>query len=135
MNEDMVAEGFAASLTRPGGNITGISLLSPELDGKRQDILIEAEPGVRRIAALADANVTPARHLEELQDGARAHGVELLAFEVATPTALAQDSHPYHVGRLLPVPRRGRIDRRAAARSERLQALIAALDLRPQSSA
>jgi hypothetical protein len=42
MTEDMVAEGFAASLARPGGNITGISLLSPELDGKRQDILIEA---------------------------------------------------------------------------------------------
>jgi putative ABC transport system substrate-binding protein len=81
----MVAEGFAASLARPGGNITGISLLSPELDGKRQDILIEAVPGVRRIAALADANVTPARHLGALQDAARAHGVELLAFEVATP--------------------------------------------------
>jgi putative ABC transport system substrate-binding protein len=60
MTEDMVAEGFAASLARPGGNITGISLLSPELDGKRQDILIEAVPGVRRMAALADANVTPA---------------------------------------------------------------------------
>ena len=85
MTEDMVAEGFAASLARPGGNITGISLLSPELDGKRQDILIEAVPGVRRIAALADANVTPARHLGALQDAARAHGVELLAFEVATP--------------------------------------------------
>ena len=42
-------------------------------------------------------------------------------------TALAQDCHPYHVGRLLPLPRRGRIDRRAAARTERLQAWIAAL--------
>jgi putative tryptophan/tyrosine transport system substrate-binding protein len=85
MTEDMVAEGFAASLARPGGNITGISLLSPELDGKRQDILIEAAPGVRRIAALADANITPARHLRVLQGAAGAHGVELLAFEVATP--------------------------------------------------
>src|SRR6516225_5527726 len=42
-------------------------------------------------------------------------------------TALAQDSHPYHVGRLLPLPRRGRINRRAAARTECLQAWIAAL--------
>src|SRR5262249_12796309 len=42
-------------------------------------------------------------------------------------TALAQDSHPYHVGRLLPLSRRGRINRRAAARTERLQAWIAAL--------
>src|SRR5262249_27393562 len=42
-------------------------------------------------------------------------------------TALAQDPHPHHVGRLLPLPRRGRKDRRAAARTERLQAWIAAL--------
>src|SRR5262245_378602 len=55
MTEDMVAAGFAPSLSRPGGNITGISLMSPDLDGKRQDFLIEAAPGVRRIAALADA--------------------------------------------------------------------------------
>ena len=52
--EDMVGAGFAASLARPGGNITGLSLLSPELDGKRQEILIEAVPGLRKIAVLAD---------------------------------------------------------------------------------
>ena len=44
MTEDMVLEGLVASLSRPGGNTTGISLLSPELDGKRQDLLIEAVP-------------------------------------------------------------------------------------------
>lgn len=42
VTEDMIAAGFAASLAKPGGNITGISLMSPDLDGKRQDILIEA---------------------------------------------------------------------------------------------
>jgi putative ABC transport system substrate-binding protein len=42
---------------------TGISLLSPDLDGKRQEILIEAVPGVRKMAALADSIVTPSRHL------------------------------------------------------------------------
>ena len=52
----MVAEGVVASLARPGGNTTGISLLSPELDGKRQDILIEAVPGALRIGAMAAAN-------------------------------------------------------------------------------
>ena len=55
MTEDMVAAGFAASLARPGGNITGMSLMSPDLDGKRQDILIEATPGARRIAAAREA--------------------------------------------------------------------------------
>src|SRR5207247_6200599 len=48
ITEDMVAAGFAASLARPGGNITGISLMSPGIAGKRQDILIGAVPGARR---------------------------------------------------------------------------------------
>ena len=48
ITEDMVGDGLVASLARPGGNITGMSLLSPQLDGKRQEILIEAVPGVRK---------------------------------------------------------------------------------------
>src|SRR5215510_7679480 len=67
MSEDMVGEGLAASLARPGANITGISLLSPELDGKRQDILIETVPGVRRIGIMADSKVTPPYHIQMLQ--------------------------------------------------------------------
>jgi ABC-type uncharacterized transport system substrate-binding protein len=83
MTEDMVAAGFVTSLARPGGNTTGISLLSPELDGKRQDILIEAVPGLRKMAALADSTVTSQRHLRALQDAARSRGVELAIFGVA----------------------------------------------------
>jgi putative ABC transport system substrate-binding protein len=56
---DMVGGGFVASLARPGGNTTGFSVLSADLDGKRQEILIEALPEVRRMAVLADFNVTP----------------------------------------------------------------------------
>ena len=78
MTEDMVAAGFAASLAKPGGNITGISLMSPDLDGKRQDILIEAVPNARRIAVLADSNVATLDHLRALETSARAHGKELL---------------------------------------------------------
>jgi putative ABC transport system substrate-binding protein len=85
MTEDMVAAGLAASLARPGGNITGISLLSPELDGKRQEILIEAVPGARRMAAMADSNVTPPQHLQTLKDSSLRRGVELLVFGVARP--------------------------------------------------
>ncbi|MGZ5867200.1 MAG: ABC transporter substrate-binding protein [Xanthobacteraceae bacterium] len=84
----MVAAGFAASLARPGGNITGISLMSPDLDGKRQDILIEATPGVRRIAALADSNVASSQHLQALTDSARARGTELLVARAAKPEDL-----------------------------------------------
>jgi putative ABC transport system substrate-binding protein len=84
MTEDMVADGLVASLAHPGGNITGISLLSPELDGKRQDILIEAVPRLGRMAVLNDANVTPAQHLDELRSAARARGIELSTIGVST---------------------------------------------------
>ena len=89
MSEDMVGEGLVASLARPGGNITGISLLSPELDGKRQEILIEAVPAARRIAAMADSRSTPAYHLESLQHAARSRAVELLVFGVNGPEEIA----------------------------------------------
>jgi len=78
MTEDMVAEGLVASLARPGGNTTGISLLSPELDGKRQDLLLEAVPSARKLAILADSNVTPPAHLDDLRKAAQSHGVEAL---------------------------------------------------------
>jgi putative ABC transport system substrate-binding protein len=84
MTEDMVAAGFAASLAKPGGNITGISLMSPDLDGKRQDILIEAVPGAHRIAVLADSNVATLQHLRALETSARStHGKELLVVRAA----------------------------------------------------
>ena len=46
---------WSNSISRPGHNTTGISILATELNGKRQDILIEALPGLRRMAALADS--------------------------------------------------------------------------------
>jgi putative ABC transport system substrate-binding protein len=85
MTEDMIAAGFAASLAKPGGNISGISLMSPDLDGKRQDILIEAVPGAQRIAVLADSNVATLQHLRALEATARsAHGKELLVVVLQT---------------------------------------------------
>src|SRR5436305_1378331 len=80
---DFVADGLVAAFARPGGNITGISLLSPELDGKRQEILIEATHGVRKIAVLADSNVAKPMHLQQLQQAAQSHGVEALVRGVA----------------------------------------------------
>jgi len=89
MTEDMVAAGFAASLAKPGGNITGISLMSPDLDGKRQDILIEAVPGAQRIAVLADSNVATLEHLRALESSARStHGRELLVVRAANANEL-----------------------------------------------
>ena len=89
MTEDMIAAGFAASLAKPGGNITGISLMSPDLDGKRQDILIEAVPGAQQIAVLADSNVATLQHLRALEATARsAHGKELLVVRAANSSEI-----------------------------------------------
>jgi putative tryptophan/tyrosine transport system substrate-binding protein len=83
ITEDLVAAGFVASLARPGANITGISLMSPELDGKRQDILIEAVPGAHRIAALVDSNISTLQHLKTLEQSARMQGKELFVIRAA----------------------------------------------------
>jgi putative ABC transport system substrate-binding protein len=61
--DDMVRAGLVTSLRKPGGNITGVSILGPELNGKRQDILMEAVPGAGRIAALSDPDSTTAAQL------------------------------------------------------------------------
>src|SRR5262245_2417260 len=52
-------------------------------DGKRQEILIESVPGVRRIAALVDSSITTPSQLRKLEDGARARGVELSIHQIA----------------------------------------------------
>jgi putative ABC transport system substrate-binding protein len=83
ITEDVIGAGFAASLARPGGNVTGISLMSTDLDGKRQDILVEAVPDARRFAALADSNVATLRHLQGLEQTARMRGKELLVLQAA----------------------------------------------------
>jgi putative ABC transport system substrate-binding protein len=85
MTTDMIATGLVKSFARPDGNITGISLLAPELDAKRQDIIIEAVPGVRRMAILADANATAPQQLKAVQDAASARNIELAIFTIRAP--------------------------------------------------
>jgi putative tryptophan/tyrosine transport system substrate-binding protein len=77
ITDDMIGEGLVKSLARPDGNTTGVSILATELDGKRQEILIEVVPGVRLIAALADVNTTASAQLEALQREAKARNIEL----------------------------------------------------------
>ena len=89
LTDDMVGQGLVRSLAQPGGNTTGITLLASELDGKRQEILIEAVPGVRRIAALVDSNTTTPSRLRVLEDAARARGVELSIHRVARREEIA----------------------------------------------
>jgi putative tryptophan/tyrosine transport system substrate-binding protein len=53
MTDDMLGSGLVNSLARPNGNTTGVTVLAAELDGKRQEILIEAVPGIRGMRPLA----------------------------------------------------------------------------------
>jgi len=87
-SDDMVGDGLVPSMRRPGGNTTGVSLLALELDGKRQDLIMEAVPGIRRIAALSDPHVSTPEHLQALKDAAQARGVELSVFSAATAEAI-----------------------------------------------
>jgi putative tryptophan/tyrosine transport system substrate-binding protein len=87
--DDMVGEGLARSMARPDGNTTGVSFLGTELNGKRQELLIELIPGARHIAALADPRVVGPNRLRTLQDMARAKGVELVIHTVGTPEEIA----------------------------------------------
>jgi len=79
---DMVGEGLVESFTRPNGNTTGISIFAPELDGMRQDILIEAVPGIRRMAALAETRWLTEEKARALQEAARAKNVELSIYRI-----------------------------------------------------
>lgn len=83
ISRDLVAEGLVGSMARPHGNVTGISLLSPELDGKRQEILLDALPGARHIAMLVDQTGSAPPRLQELPAAANARGVKLEAFNVS----------------------------------------------------
>ena len=80
MTDDMVGSGLAATLARPGGNTTGVSILASELDVKRLEVLHEFVPQARRIAVLADTTTISTR--TQLASAARDLGVELLVFEI-----------------------------------------------------
>ncbi|MET4846387.1 ABC transporter substrate-binding protein [Bradyrhizobium japonicum] len=94
---DMVGEGLVKSFARPNGNITGISIFAPELDGLRQDLLIEAVPGIRRMAALADdlwfervvKGLRGEAKVRALQEAARTRNVELSIYRVTRAEEIA----------------------------------------------
>jgi putative ABC transport system substrate-binding protein len=78
--------GLINSLARPGGNITGLTVYSPEVSGKRLELLKEAFPKVKRVAVLGDPT-TPLYPLDwqELKVASRALAVELQSLEIRSP--------------------------------------------------
>ena len=82
---DPIALGFVASLARPGGNITGMSNLSPELSGKRLEMLKEVVPRASRIAVLAYRGEAMRSSIKETEVAAQSLRLQVQLLEVKAP--------------------------------------------------
>jgi putative tryptophan/tyrosine transport system substrate-binding protein len=86
---DAVATGLVASLAKPGGNVTGLSTLAPELDGKRLELLKEAVPKLSRVAVLRNpANPFTTIAWKAMQPAAEALGLTLQPVDASSPDDL-----------------------------------------------
>jgi ABC-type uncharacterized transport system substrate-binding protein len=85
---DLVASGLIASLARPGGNITGESHLTPELDAKKLELLRDMLPGARRFGVLNDRTGVLPGLVEGIAEQASALGIELVPVDVQSPVDL-----------------------------------------------
>jgi len=81
---DPVRTGLVASLSRPGGNVTGLSLLGPEIDAKRLSLLRELVPGLQRVGVLETANPYFRARRSDFEQACQSLGVQPIFFEVAT---------------------------------------------------
>jgi putative ABC transport system substrate-binding protein len=83
---DPVGSGFVDSLAHPGGNITGLSTLAPELNGKRLEILKEVVPRLSRVAVVTTSTqMDNAQLLRDVNPAAKAFGVKLQYVDVRSP--------------------------------------------------
>ncbi len=80
---DPIGSGLVGSLSRPGGNVTGLSILAADLGGKRLEILREVVPGLRRLAILGNvANLVTASEMGQVQEAARTLDLEIVKSEI-----------------------------------------------------
>ena len=85
-DSDPIGNGFVASLARPGGNITGLSTLAPELSGKQLELLKEIVPRLSRVAVLGTSTRPgTAQQLRETELAAGAFGVKLQSLDILSP--------------------------------------------------
>jgi putative ABC transport system substrate-binding protein len=88
-DNDPVGNGFIASLARPGGNITGLSTLAPELSSKQLELLKEIVPKSSRVAILGNStNPGNALALKEIEAAAKAFGLKLQYLDILDPKAI-----------------------------------------------
>ena len=97
---DPVGSGFVASLARPGGNITGLSTLAPEISGKRLELLKEIVPRLFRVAVFGTStNPGTTQMLRETELAAGAFGVKLQYLDVLDPKDIETVFHAASKGR------------------------------------
>ena len=85
-DSDPVGNGFVASLARPGGNVTGLATLRPEIRGKHLELLKEIVPKLSRVAVLGSSTEPDnAQSLREVERAAKALGVKVQYLDVLTP--------------------------------------------------
>ena len=85
-DSDPVGNGFVASLARPGGNITGLSTLAPELSGKKLEILKEVVPGLSRVAVFVTSTIRESSEIsKEIEFAAEALKVKIQYLDVLGP--------------------------------------------------
>jgi putative ABC transport system substrate-binding protein len=86
VDSDPVGRGFITSLARPGGNITALSTLAPELSGKRLEVLKEIVPKLSRVAVFGTStSAGNAQEVREIELAAGAFGVKLQYLDVLGP--------------------------------------------------
>jgi putative ABC transport system substrate-binding protein len=85
ISDDLVASGLIATLAKPGGNITGVSILATELDAKKIEVLKEILPSARRFGVLRDPTTSVPARMQAIGETAKALGIELSIFDVHSP--------------------------------------------------
>jgi putative tryptophan/tyrosine transport system substrate-binding protein len=86
---DPIGSGFVASLSRPGGNVTGLSIQSPDLVGKRLELMQEIVPRVRRLAVMADGNPGTILETNAVQAAARTLGLDVVTMNIRRAEEIA----------------------------------------------
>jgi putative ABC transport system substrate-binding protein len=89
VGEDFVGAGFARSMARPGGNVTGISILATELDAKRLEVLRAALPAAERVGLISDpSNPLSSERWQGIEQTARRLEIRLEVFEARSAAQL-----------------------------------------------
>jgi ABC-type uncharacterized transport system substrate-binding protein len=83
--DDLVAFGLIAALAKPGGNITGVSMMATEIDAKKVDLMKQMLPSARRFGVLRDPGASVAARMQAISETAKALGVELQIVDVHNP--------------------------------------------------